>query len=267
MDIYVVGDIHAGYRENKRYSHKDKLMSFNKSGIVISLGDFGYPWFNSKFYLNYKNKSNVIIPSKNSEIKFFKKINKKHFILYVVLGNHEGIYRYLDKAKLSYDKTVNGYIYIFNIFNRFTQSFYEMRVFKRLGIYQIDDFKFLTIGGAYSSDRNRIIGETLFLNEEVNNIEISNFIKKNINNHFNAILTHACPIALMIDWIEENINDNDYQRLNEKINCKTSKELNKLYFKGNFDSWYFGHLHLDKTEIIDDLKFTCLFNQKPLKIN
>jgi len=27
MDIYVVGDIHAGYRENKRYSHKSEISS------------------------------------------------------------------------------------------------------------------------------------------------------------------------------------------------------------------------------------------------
>jgi len=267
-NIFVVGDIHAGYQETKYYNHKDKIIDFNEEGTLIFLGDFGYPWFGGIFLKCDKNgKTNVIFPERSSELKFFKKMSKRKFKYYVILGNHEGLYRYLDRASLTYDSHVNGFVYIFNIYNKFNNSYYTLNVLKRLGIYSIGGYKFITIGGAYSSDRDRTIGETLWLNESLDPNEIKDFIDEHKNSNIKTILTHTPPLALMSSWVEENLGNEDYDRLIPKFSCTTAKELNTIYFDYCFDIWLFGHLHLDNDEIIDNSLFKCLFKQKPFKLN
>jgi 3-oxoacid CoA-transferase subunit A len=197
---------------------------------VIILGDAGL-----NFYLN-----------KTDEKK--KKILANYGIrIYCVRGNHEERPENLG-YKLEFDKDVGGDVYIDDVNP-------EIRYFQDGGIYWIEGHKTLIVGGAYSVDkwwRLRRAG----LTEQDNNPKMSGWFSDEqltedektaidfvtLNESFDFVLTHTCPIAweptdLFLGCIDQSTVDK-------------SMELWLDTIKDNVQWKYylFGHFHADRIE-------------------
>ena len=267
-DVYLVGDIHAGYRKSKRFSDVDKLRNFrgNKEhDIIIFMGDFGYPWYNSNLVVGEDGINHLNI-HKNSDVKGLKRLSKQFDNFYVVLGNHEGLYRHLDKAVKSYDDIVNGYIYKFQWVDKYSKTKRYIKVLDRLGTYNIDGLKILTVGGATSHDAgNRVEGSTWFPNENVEKEKLNKFLESKMSEQFDLVITHTPATKLIYKLMNtRDASRNDFIKV---MYCSTATALDLVYEYIDYKCWAFGHMHLDIDVTIDNERFICMYNDKPLKIN
>jgi len=266
-NVYLVGDIHAGYRKDKRHSDVDKLRNFQgdkTKDIIIFMGDFGYPWFHSSLVVvDGVNHLNI---HKNSDIKGLKRLSKQFDNFYVVLGNHEGLYRHLNKAVKSWDDIVNGYIYKFVWTCKYTKTKRYINVLDRLGTYNIDGLKILTIGGATSNDKyNREEGVSWFPNENVDKDEIDEFLESKMSERFDLVITHT-PSTKLIHKLM-NTRDASREDFIKVMYCPTAEALDLVYEYIDYNIWAFGHMHLDIDVEIDGERFIGMYHNKPLKIN
>ena len=119
-------------------------------------------------------------------------------------------------------------------------------------IYNIDGYKFLTVGGARSIDKeSRIENVSWWREEELNyseQIETLNNLESH-NNTIDYILTHAAPFSILPTMF--NVKKESL------YNSTTETFLDTLYQTVNFKHWYFGHYHVDK----DFENFSCLYNR------
>jgi len=214
MSIYLIGDVHGDFEKILYFKH---IIENNK---LIVLGDFGLVWNNQS------NTSLDILEAFNTEIYFLDGNHENFDMLeqYPIIEKHGGKVSVIRK----------------NIF-----------WLRRGEIYNIDNNKILTVGGAFSIDKcYRVEYISWWKQEEINFEEIQNTLS-NLNKHNNQvdyILTHTCPNTLrekMFEFTTKKSDSNtdffDYL-VDDKII--------------NFKKWYFGHFHED----ISYENFSCLHN-------
>lgn len=226
MSIYLTGDTH-GYLDIDKLNRLDNKLTY--SDYLIILGDFGLPPFQ-----NSSRAENLM--------NFY---NTRNYKVLFIDGNHENF-----NSLNSYStETWNG-----GLVHHISDNIIHLM---RGQVYNIDNYKILTIGGAASIDRAyRIAGVNWFNEENISAKEI-NITLNNLNYHNNKvdfILTHTCGEK----YLEENYIKLGLNSLYKHIECCTAKFLDYIESSIEFKHWYFGHYHKDKK--IDN-KHTCMFNE------
>jgi hypothetical protein len=235
--IYITGDTHRDIDIGKVFIFMNgKSYNITIKNYIIITGDFGIPWYDN----------DPILPSKGrkADEKLLDKINtqaiKYNFDILFVDGNHENF-----NALYEYPKI-----------DKFDSQVRELRsnIFHlmRGEIYNIEDNKIFTFGGAASIDKqDRILGVSWWEQEQPTYIEYNqalyNLLK--YNNTIDYIISHTAP--------HEIINTLGFPT-SEKHNDVVSTFLSHLTTILNFKKWYFGHFHKD--EVIDN-KFFAMYKK------
>ena len=229
----VHGDCHGDFLW--MFDLKDKCVP--EETAIIILGDVGFD-----FYLT------------NSDIKKKKDIEYKGYYIYWLRGNHEARPSDVEGYQIIFDDNVHGQVY-------YDPRFPHLRAFLDYGLYDINGYTCLVIGGAYSVDkfwrlkRAGLTEETnnpkksgWFSNEQLSIEEMQNcerMIQKFTANGFvvDFVLTHTCPTAyqptdLFLNFIDQSTVDNSMEVW-----------LDKLKFKFRWHIWLFGHYHADRIEV------------------
>ncbi len=204
---------------------------------IIILGDAGI-----NFYLN------------KTDTKHKRRLEDTGFTFYCVRGNHEARPADLLNIRQTYDYEVCGPIW-------YEPEYPHIKYFLDYGVYKINGYYTLVIGGAYSVDKFYRL-ERAGLTEETNiptksgwwnNEQLSaeewddcfdTLHYHNAVNHiiYDFVLTHTCPISyeptdLFLSFIDQDSVDKTMEKNLEivKNNCR-------------WRYWLFGHYHADRIE-------------------
>lgn len=203
---------------------------------IIILGDAGFD-----FYLN------------KTDLRKKKEVNSRGYRIYWVRGNHEARPQDVPGYEKIFDKAVGGYVYC-------NPEFPNLRAFLDYGIYYIQGYNCLVIGGAYSVDKYWRL-ERAMLTEESNNPKESGWfaneqlskeerdaVEKMIENFykhddsFDFVFTHTCPYSweprdLFLGAVDQSTVDNTMEHW-----------LDDLKENIPWGVWCFGHFHADRLE-------------------
>ena len=214
MKWLITGDTHGVFT---RFKSLDKKIG--EEFAVIIVGDAG---------INY------CLDERDYQFKKF--LSKYNCVFYCVRGNHEERPENCN-IPLIWDVNVMGEVYC-------EKEFPYIRYFKDGGTYMIDGKKVLTIGGAYSIDKEyRLIhGSRWFESEQLTAEEKEKILEKVRGQHFDAVLSHTCPLDweprdLFLSFIDQTTVDKRMEIF-----------LNVIKNHITFDNWYFGHYHADRWE-------------------
>ena len=223
--LYLTGDTHADFGKLWR-------LAFSKvtepSDIVVILGDSG---------INYLDGGVCRVTKEN--------LSRLPFTLFCIHGNHEKRASAID----SYKEIIwNGGIAL-------VEDKYPNLIFAKDGeVYNIEGHSVLTIGGAYSPDKEyRISHGYPWFSDEQPSEEIKSRVQTAITKykkHIDVVLTHTCPNRF-IPYEELTCND-----MYGDVDTSTEEWLGVIEADLDYDHWFCGHYHIDKD--IDKLSF--LFN-------
>lgn len=231
MKWMITGDTHGVFTRFYNLSKEEKI------GMIV-LGDFGI-----NFYLNktdYKKKKELCV-------------NYSNITFYCVRGNHEARPQDIPGMTKQFDENVHGIVYL-------EPEFPNIRYFFDYGIYNIQGYNCLVIGGAYSVDKYWRL-ERAMLTEENNNPKKSGWfaneqlskeerdaVEKMIKNFykyddsFDFVFTHTCPYSwepkdLFLGSVDQSTVDNTMEHW-----------LDDLKDSIPWGIWCFGHFHADRLE-------------------
>ena len=202
---------------------------------IIILGDAGF-----NFFLNKKDQHTK------------EYIESFGYYIYAVRGNHEMRPEHLENIEYIYDANVHGDV-------MYERNYPHIRYFKNYGIYNINGYRCLIIGGAYSVDKwyrlsragiktpeMNIPSKTgWFYDECLSVIEMASceqMIKDTRDNYFDFVFTHTCPkkyqpTDLFLGFVDQSTVDMSMEVWMDKI----SEQI-------QFHCWCFGHYHADRVE-------------------
>lgn len=219
--IYITGDKHGDYSFLDCFC-EDKKTTIND--ILIILGDAGI-----NYYLNYL------------DYRLKDKIKKCPITLFCIHGNHEerpeNINTYITK------KFAGGLVYY--------EEDYPNILFSIDGeIYDFNDNKTISIGGAYSVDKEYRLANSKWYPSEQPSDEIKKRVVESLkkqNNEIDIILSHTCPCKyepteMFLPYIDQS-----------KVDKSTEYFLDEIEKNTKYNKWYCGHYHTDKE--IDKIRF------------
>ena len=220
---YFTGDIHADL--NRFYSIENSLkrkgFDTNECGVIV-LGDVGFNYFLDHRDISLKKK-------------FIKNCG---YTIYCLKGNHEARPTDVKNIKKVYDTNVQGNVYI-------EEEFPTIKYFcdAEGATYNINGYKILTIGGAYSVDKYCRLekGWNWFENEQLTNNEREFITKKCSGEKFDFILTHTCPLSWQPTDLFINLPSS------YPIDSSMEEWLEQLKDKIDYKVCLFGHYHDDRT--------------------
>ena len=213
----LTGDCHRIFSRFRRLDKKYQ----NEETAVIILGDAGF---------------NVTLDQDDADTKrAYCKHNQ--FYTYCVRGNHEARPQDCPNIKTMWDDNVDGRIY-------YDIDFPRIRYFFDYGIYTINGYRTLVMGGAYSVDKHYRLARGLhwFQNEQLTTQEQLMCRQLAHGQHFDLVLTHTCPYDwrptdLFLRGLDQSTVDNTMERFFESFKDSIT-----------FDVWCFGHYHADRIE-------------------
>jgi 3-oxoacid CoA-transferase subunit A len=178
----------------------------------------------------------------NREKKEKKKLKKLGVMIYCVRGNHEERPENLG-FQLQYDENVGGEVYV-------DDENDMLRYFQDGGEYVIDGFNVLTIGGAYSVDKDYRIAAAggvensgWFPSEQLSEKERTDILAKVKDKYYDFIFTHTAPLSweptdLFLSCIDQS-----------KVDKTTELFLQDVAMNTRWCIWCFGHYHADRAEL------------------
>jgi DNA repair exonuclease SbcCD nuclease subunit len=193
---------------------------FTVMDYVIIAGDFGAVWDGDR-----------------SDKYLQKNYNERNFTTLFVDGNHENF----DLLNSYPVEMWNG-----GKIHRISDSIIHLM---RGQVFTIGDKTFFTMGGALSIDKIYRTEGLSWWREEIPSYKEMNEAFDNLlmyNNKVDYVLTHTC-ISELTSLL---------------VNCgsiypdTTTKMLDSIHSKIEFDKWYFAHWHMEK----DFGKYECLYN-------
>lgn len=224
--IYFVGDIHRNIDISKLNTENfPEQRTLTKNDYVIICGDFGCVWDDSK-----------------SDKYWLDWFNTRNYTTLFCDGNHENfdlLYEY------PVEERFGGHVGVLR------DSVFHL---KRGEIYEIDNLRIFTFGGAASHDKAyRKEGVSWWPQELATKEKLDKGldILESIDYDIDIVISHTCPESVM----------------NKLFIGSKSITILEQYFeviRNNLDernidyNWYFGHFHQDKT--FDD-KFHCLYEK------
>lgn len=220
--IYITGDTHIPIDMAKLDLQYFPIQNnLTKNDYLIICGDFGGVWDRTK-----------------EREQILNELSNKKFTILFVDGNHEN-FDILDKMPVS--KWHGGKVH----FVRDT-----IIHLMRGQIFEIDGFKFFTMGGGNSNDKAFRVPHRSWWKQELPNDTEKQTGLENLalhNNKVDYIITHTAPTDIVLQI--RNINADELPLNEYFLNIKNSISFNR---------WFFGHFH--KNEIIDD-KFILLYDK------
>lgn len=220
--IYLTGDTHGDFRRVAAFCD---IQNTSVDDVLIILGDAG---------LNYY-KSALAVPVK-------KQVAELPITLLCIHGNHEA----RPQTIPSYHKAVwhSGTVMI--------EDDYSNILFAIDGeIYDLDGKQAIVIGGAYSVDKNYRLSNGLnwFADEQPSD-ETKRRVERRISqlgNRVDFVLTHTCPFRYEPQEAFLTMIDQD------SIDASTEHWLDVIETKMDYDAWFCGHWHINKS--IDKIHF------------
>ena len=215
--IFITGDQH-GTIDNISYLNSKKQLSEND--LVISLGDFGVPYWSAK-----KKTKN--------DLSTFELFDSFHTNYAIIQGNHSK--RFENVKWFRQNNFCGG--------NSFYYPKYPNFHFLQNGqVYNINGMSFLVMGGGYSVDKYIRLarGWTWEPEEKLNDEEklaIRNLISETMN--FDFVLTHVAPLELQPKFLFLSAVDQSTVETDEE------EFLSEVRSKINYKAWFFGHYHGD----------------------
>ena len=164
--------------------------------------------------------------------------------LFCIHGNHE-----------MRPETIDSYGFVpFHGALCWSESAYPNILFAMDGsVYRFGDKHCLVIGGAYSIDKYfRLENGLRWFEDEQPSSYVKHFVQTaiEVNSSINTVLSHTCPYKyvpteMFLPQIDQST-----------VDVSTEKWLDTIEESLNYEQWYCGHYHTDKS--IDKIKF--LFN-------
>ena len=216
MAYYVTGDCHGDFGKIKLFCD---LYSPTKDDVLIVLGDFG---------VNYElGKRDLLRKELLSQLPI---------TILAVHGNHEA-------RPYELDTYVEKH---WNVGTVYVEEKYPNILFAKDGeIYTLGDKKGIAIGGAYSVDKHyRIMAGFPWFESEQPSDEIKQYVEnklKEVNWQVDYVFSHTCPFMyeptdLFLEFISQ-----------DKVDKSTEQWLSDVERKLNYEKWYFGHFHDNRT--------------------
>jgi len=219
--FFITGDIHGEYHITKLYRHNWPTgASLSDHDYLIIAGDFGLLFTPE--------------PTK-TEKHWLKWLEDRHWTTLFICGNHDN-HDMLNA--LPREEKFGGVV------GKVSNKIYHLL---RGEVYTIGDKKFLTFGGAMSSDKEtRKIGISWWNDEIPNYADMENCLT-NLEKHQNKvdfIVAHTCPLRLKLELSQvKQLGFN----LHTMEDDPTVKMLEHIVSICEFEKFYCGHWHLDQT--------------------
>ena len=233
--IFLTGDLHGNIDLPKLdyFYEESGGKNLTRNDYVIILGDFGMIFSADTQYGYFYDRLQIH--------DYFEE--KYPWTTLFIDGNHEN---FVHLKRFPSKKWHNG---------KATFISKHCIWLRRGNIYTIDDKTFLTIGGAYSIDkqwRQPLI--SWWADEAITRQDI-NKAKKNLavyGNKVDYILTHCAPTPIHQEIaIQEQFSHAD------KEETKNEALLQEINVIADFKRWYFGHYHIDRE--FENGKYQCLY--------
>lgn len=230
--IFVTGDTHHNidiaklYREDFKDATGVSFREITKDDYLIVCGDFGIVWFLNSLRRN--------------EEKMINWYNSKPWTTLFIDGNHENF----DRLQEYPIETWNG-----GKIHRISDSIIHLM---RGQVFNIDNQKFFTMGGATSIDKMYRQINVSWWPQELPSHEEYEEALDNLQKHdytVDYILTHCCSTKNQAKLLKQ------HNLLIDSLNMFFEELENNASLQ--YKHWYFGHYHVDKQ--VDD-KHTCLYN-------
>lgn len=215
---YITGDTHGDVTTRVwNMLHSNHIENPEEAGLII-LGDAGI-----NFYLNKTDK------------KLKKRIEDMGAYVYCVRGNHEARPQNVEGMLLFYDENTESNVY-------YEPEFPHIRYFIDGLCYKIAGFTALTIGGAYSVDKEyRLLRNAPWFADELLSADEMDVIENLwAGQKVDFVLTHTCPLSwepidLFLNFIDQSTVDKSMEIW-----------LDKFKDKIQWTYWLFGHYHADR---------------------
>lgn len=221
---FITGDTHRDFSHIETFCEKYKT---NKSDTMIVLGDAGLNYFQNKSDINLKIKVSSL------PIKFL-----------FIRGNHEARPQDIDTYKII--KFCNSFAY--------AEKEFPDLVFTMDGqVYNIEYKTVLTIGGAYSIDKQYRLsrGFEWFKNEQLSKDEMDNILNKYKETKVDCILSHTAPDSEIPYPLLPSALGNI-----PNIDKTMELWLDEIKKNVEYDKWYCGHFHIN----YGDDRFRFMYN-------
>ena len=223
MAILFSGDFHANAKGEIEYISENALLEkykeqlYKKINYHIILGDAGFLWPENE----------------ESETYNYKELAKRPFPVLYVVGNHEPVLGRSDLPEV--DIGIGEKVVLVNKENPF------IAYLKRGKIYNIENHKFLVLGGALSIDKvYRVPGRSWWEQEYWSNEEkTALFSLLENDNNFDYVLSHTGPSR--INRAANNIDIFYIPKIKDEVSALNEIIDEKITCK----QWFCGHWHKD----------------------
>ncbi len=234
--FYITGDKHRCFDELIEFCKTNKL---RKKDVIVILGDSGFNYYGDE---------------RDEQLK--KQLSAIDVTLFCIHGNKEN--RPENIPTYGFQTFCGGLVYY--------EPKYPNIFFAKDGeVYEVNDKKFMVIGGAHSVDRIRCLEENLpFWEDEMPSNKTKELVELRLgefNNKINGFLTHTCPISCLPTemFISTKRAADDKKSPNKKskkeitahypldIDRSTEEWLETIMQNNEHEIWYCGHYHVDKT--------------------
>lgn len=228
IDFVVTGDIHGDVIRLDNFIDRFPKDSY----ALILLGDAGFNFFLNKTDRKHKEYAQSL-----------------GCLIYVVRGNHEERPENIPTMLRDYDEIVDGPVY-------YEKDYPNIRYFIDGGIYNLNGYSTLTIGGAYSIDKHYRLARAKanhdddwnpeehwtgwFKDEQLTQDEMFKIQKDVHDMKFDFVLSHTCPYSwqpfnLFLNGINQSTVDNTMEKWMDDLKNEISWD----------SAWLFGHFHED----------------------
>jgi len=220
--IIITGDLHRDFRRVVALCNKLETMA---DDILIILGDAGINYF-----------------SRETDIKLKRELAELPITLFSIHGNHER--RPESLGSYQEKKWFGGIIYM-------EPSLPNLLFAKDGEIYVLNGKKCVVIGGAYSVDKAvRLANDWGWWEDEQPSDEIKKQVEHRLdteNWRVDVVLSHTAPLKYEPREVFMScVNDSE-------VDKRTEVWLDAIEDKLDYDQWYCGHYHTNKT--IDKMIF------------
>lgn len=218
--VFITGDIHGDTDWVPRFCETNET---TKKDVMILLGDSAFR------FEGVKNSREIARKSAT---------NKYNITFFVLRGNHDRPYDEGGDVELRTCPLLE----INNPKMWHDVNYPNIWYFQDGEVYNIKGSTFLTIGGAYSVDKEyrKARHWTWYENEQISEERRFEILDWIYDRHFDIVLTHTCPhcwepIDLFLSYVTQKDVDKSMEFWLEDVLSYIS-----------YNHWYFGHYHADR---------------------
>lgn len=225
-NVYVLGDIHGDFGVISSWIKNNSIVD----SIIVQVGDFG---------VGFHNRQSEVLSILDDII------TNTNNILFAIKGNHD------NPSCFAENNNVNVSIYGIDgeldcsDLEQTIRNFKSIHLLPDYSVVDINDEKWLFVGGAISIDRKqRIVGQSYWFDE----IFVYDEEKVSQLENIDRIIAHTspdfCP-PVNFTYIVYSFAKNDYGLISDlkKERADVSKLFSKLKEKNALKSWINGHFH------------------------